>query len=72
MRTEKEIKLKIEEIRNKAFDIIERSQSGAMNKRTSIRQIRLVIDALEYAIGNKKEISLFVEYDNKAKIGETI
>ena len=61
MRTEKEVKDKIEELREKAFDIMDKNLDRSINKRVSIRSIRLIIDALEYSLGKRKELMLLTE-----------
>ena len=66
MRTEKEIKAKIEEIREKAFDIMERNMYKSINKRVSLRSIRLVLNALEFSIGKKDELMLLRDDKNKS------
>lgn len=65
MRTEKELKAKIEELREKAFDLMEANQTRAVNKRVSIRTLRLVIDALEFSMGNKEDLMLLTEKYNQ-------
>ena len=66
MRTEKEIKAKIEEIREKAFDIMERNMYKSINKRVSLRSIRFVIDSLEFSIGKRDELMLLKDDKNKS------
>ena len=67
MRTEKEIKEKIEQIRENAFDMMERNMFKTPNKRVSLRSIRLIIDALEFSIGKKDDLILLKDDKDKAR-----
>jgi len=65
MRTDKELKLKIDEVREKAFNLIELNQNRNPISRVSIRTIRLIINALEYSLGKHDELLIFSEKYNQ-------
>ncbi|HJX50077.1 MAG TPA: hypothetical protein VJ438_01305 [Candidatus Nanoarchaeia archaeon] len=67
MRTEKEIKEKIEQIRESAFDLMEKNMYRSPSRRVSLRSLRLVIDALEFSIGKKNELILLKDDKDKTR-----
>ena len=69
MRKEKEIQDKLNELREKAFDMMERNMMKTPNKRISLRNIRLVINSLEYCLGKREDLEIIKDaYDNKLKM----
>lgn len=69
MKSEKEIRNKITELREKSFDILEQGISNSPFKRTSIRTIRAVINALEYCLDERDDLMILEEVYSKSKGG---